>query len=185
MIEQRKLSTATTARVFLSYSRPVEDYQASFLELMLTYLGQQAGIDPVVLGNDVATAYDPLTWIIESIDACSGLIALAFRRNLIGRGTQRQVLPDGTVLLRELENEWLTSSYCHIEVALAFQRRLPLLIVQESDVVQEGVLDRSSTGTSVFEFEPTGLPVDLTGLVGSPLEARIEAWLREVRARRR
>lgn len=164
--------------MFLSYSRPISNYQANFMELVYRHLDRESELDTILLASN---AVDPLRQIVDAINSSAGLLALAFRRNLIGEGTQRIVLPDGTVQHRPLANAWLTSSYCHIEVALAFRAGIPLLILQEHDVVAEGVLDRSSTGNDVELIRKDLLPTTGDELIASPVGERIANWLRRVR----
>lgn len=168
-------------RVFVSYSRPIFEYQERFLSLVLHYLNESSGVDVIVLGMEAEQNHDPLRRIISSLQQSAGLIALAFKRNLIGEGTQRLVMPDGEVILRPIANEWLTSSYCHIEVSLAFQAGLPLLILQEEDVVPEGVLDRSSTGDAIATIHQNALPTDIEEIASSTIGKRVSAWLEAVR----
>jgi len=148
------------------------------MDLVYRHLERESDLKIILLGTN---AIDPLRHIVDNIDSSAGLLALAFRRNLIGEGTQRIVLPDGTVQHRTLANAWLTSSYCHIEVALAFQTGIPLLILQEHDVVAEGVLDRSSTGNDVELIREELLPRNHDELIASPVGGRIANWLHRVR----
>ena len=66
-------------------------------------------------------------------------IAIAFRRSLIVKGTGK---PDSDIgeNAYDLTNQWLTSPYCQIEPAMAFQLGLPVLIIREKGVVEEGIL---------------------------------------------
>lgn len=166
--------------LFLSYCRPTSPYQQDFMGLVHAHLTAQEDFETIVLGGEPG---DPLSQIVRAIDGSTGLLALAFRRNLIGEGSQRIVEPDGSVTNRQIANEWLTSSYCHIEVALAFRAGIPLLILQEHDVVPEGVLDRSSTGRDIELIAKESLPTTAHELANSPVGDRISGWLNEVRRR--
>lgn len=168
-------------RVFFSYSRPIFAYQERFLSVLLDFVRNHPDTEAIVLGAGPDTAVDPLRSIVAAIDRSAGLIALAFRRNRIDEGTQRIVTPDGDVQLRDLNNKWLTSSYCHIEVALAFRAAIPLLILQEQDVVAEGVLDRSSTGEVIEVVDPESFPESVEQLGNSGTGVRVSAWLSQAR----
>lgn len=145
----------STPRLFISYSRPVFGYQEGVLEKVLAHLHELDSIEIALLGISDDRSSDPLRAIVDAIRDSSALVALAFRRNLIEEGTQRHVDPTGSVSLRSIRSEWLTSSYCHIEVALAYQLQLPLLILEETGVVPEGVLDRNSLADSIRTVDMT------------------------------
>jgi hypothetical protein len=154
--------------------------QERFLALLQTLLSSQPDIDTIALGLNVEIDHDPLQSIIRGIESSSGLIAAAFRRTQIAHGDQRIVTPHG-IERRPLRDKWLTSSYCHIEVALAFRLGIPLLILQERSVVGEGVLDRASTG-KMIELIDVDEWLTSSVLATSPIATRIAEWLETVRA---
>lgn len=82
----------------------------------------------------------------------NGLITIAFRRSLITNGKSR---PDSDISEKEsdLSDKWLTSAYCQIEPAMAYQMGLPILIFREKGVLDEGVLEKGVTGSYLPEFD--------------------------------
>ncbi len=52
-----------------------------------------------------------------------------------------------------INDKWLTSPYCQIEPAMAFQLGLPILIFREKGVIQEGILEKGVIGTYLPEFD--------------------------------
>ena len=46
----------------------------------------------------------------------------------------------------------MTSPYCQIEPAMAFQLGLPVLVLREKGVIAEGVLEKGVLGTYMPEF---------------------------------
>jgi hypothetical protein len=94
----------------------------------------------------------PLKAIRRLMLESNGLITVAFRRTLIAEGRSR---PDADlpgaqeVVIRDV---WLTSPYCQIEPAMAYQLGLPTLILRERGVLQEGLLEKRVVGTYMPEF---------------------------------
>lgn len=137
--------------VFLSYPKPYLEKQKQFIEKVVSYL-ENRGLQPRTLG---VTDYDmdaPLTAIRRLLLESNGLIAIAFRRSLIVKGTGK---PDSDIgeNAYDLTNQWLTSPYCQIEPAMAFQLGLPVLIIREKGVVEEGILEKGVLGVYMPEFD--------------------------------
>lgn len=72
----------------------------------------------------------------------NGLISVAFRRSFIEMGQSKP----GTEGVEDLGGRWQTSPWPHIEVAMAFQIGLPILILREAGVMDDGILERGVTG---------------------------------------
>lgn len=137
--------------VFLSISKPFMKAQQDFLVAVESALRNQ-GLEPLTLGRHNYDMDAPLNAIRRLMLTSCGLLALAFRRLHIVEGVDRPASDMGeNFTIRN--NEWLTSSYCQIEPAMAHQLGLPILVWRESGVVAEGVLDRGCIGISMPEFD--------------------------------
>ncbi len=82
----------------------------------------------------------------------NGLVTIAFRRNLIKQGIGKPSSDIGEDEY-DLSNKWLTSSYCQIEPAMAFQLGLPVLILGEKGVMADGVLEKGALGIYMPEID--------------------------------
>jgi hypothetical protein len=137
--------------VFLSYPKPHWQRQQAFIAKLETYL-RGRGLEARTLG---VTDYDmdaPLKAIRRLMLESNGLITVAFRRTLVLEGLSR---PDADLPGAKetvLRDTWLTSPYCQIEPAMAYQLGLPTLILREHGVHQEGLLERGVVGTFMPEF---------------------------------
>lgn len=137
--------------VFLSYPQPHLKKQEKFIEKVKKYL-RSRGLEPITLG---VTDYDmeaPLVGIRRLMSQSNGLLTIAFRRTLIKEGIYKPNADMNNIKERSIENEWLTSMYCHIEPAMAFQIGLPILIFRESGVIDDGILEKGVTGLYMPEF---------------------------------
>lgn len=134
--------------VFLSYPRPYNKEQQIFILALSEYLVSR-GYAPRTLG---ITDYDmdaPLKAIRRLMIESNGLITIAFRRALINQGIGEPDTPNEY----SLDGKWLTSPYSHIEPAMAFQIGLPVLILRESGVIADGILEKGVLGTYMPEFD--------------------------------
>lgn len=137
-----------TTSVFLSYPKPYNQQQQNFVENLSLYL-DESGFEARTLG---VTDYDmdaPLKAIRRLMLESNGLITIAFRRSYIQEGTTKPASSDEA----PINNSWLTSPYSHIEPAMAFQIGLPVLILREQGVVQDGILEKGVLGTYMPEFD--------------------------------
>lgn len=134
--------------IFLSYPKPFNSGQEQFIKDLSAYLANR-GLEPRTLG---VTDYDvdaPLKAIRRLMLESNGLITVAFRRILIKSAEGKPGTTDSYII----EDKWLTSPYSHIEPAMAFQIGLPTLILRESGVVAEGILEKGVVGTYMPEFD--------------------------------
>ena len=137
--------------VFLSYPKPYIDKQQSFIDRLTNYLNGH-GFEPRTLG---VTDYDmdaPLTAIRRLMLESNGLLAVAFRRSYISNGIMK---PNSNIGEQEIDlsRSWLSSPYCQIEPAMAFQLGLPVLIFREKGVLAEGILEKGVLGIYMPEFD--------------------------------
>ena len=144
--------------VFLSVPKPHLQLQQQFLEKLTAYLTGR-GFYPRTLG---VTDYDmdaPLKAIRRLMLESNGLITVAFRRTRIDAAVSR---PDADIAGTrpvQLSDIWLTSPYCHIEPAMAYQLGIPVLVFRENGVVADGLLDRGVIGSFMPVFDLSN-PID-------------------------
>ena len=140
-----------SSSIFLSYPRPFKKRQEEFIERIIHYFEERA-LQPRTLG---VTDYDmdaPLTAIRRLMLESNGLVTIAFRRSLIKQGTGKPISDIGEEEY-DLSNKWLTSPYCQIEPAMAFQLGLPVLILREKGVITEGIFEKGVLGVYMPEFD--------------------------------
>jgi hypothetical protein len=139
--------------IFLSYPKPHLKIQDKFIEDLTSYLDSR-GLVPRTLGVTDYDMNEPLTAIRRLMLESNGLITIAFRRIRVDSGVSRPDCDNDSGMKPErLSKIWFTSPYIHIEPAMAFQIGLPILIMREKGVIQEGILDRGVTGTYIDEFD--------------------------------
>ena len=137
--------------IFLSYPKPHLKKQDEFIEKIKNILDKRGFIGRT-LGVTDYDMNEPLTAIRRLMLECNGVITIAFRRTYVSNGLIK-AFSDNNEKTTEIKDKWLTSPYCHIEPAMAFQIGLPVLIFRESGVIQEGILEKGIIGTYLPEFE--------------------------------
>ncbi len=137
--------------VFLSYPQPYLNRQQNFINYIKEYLLER-GIEARTLGITDYDMEEPLIAIRRLMLECNGLLTIAFRRCFVEKGVGKPKSDIDNIKEYSLNDIWLTSPYCHIEPAMAFQIGLPILIFREHGVIADGILEKGVTGTYLPEF---------------------------------
>jgi hypothetical protein len=138
--------------IFFSYPKPWSDDQDLFVKRVCSYL-EQRGFGPRTLG---VTDYDmdaPLHAVRRLMLESNGLVTIALRRTHVAAGTAQQRGADGLLEDVALVDQWLTTPWPHIEVAMAFQLGLPILVFRERGVLAEGILEPGVVGAYMPEID--------------------------------
>ncbi len=166
--------------IFLSYPKPHQQRQQDFIDALTVYL-QDRGFEPRTLG---VTDYDmdvPLKAIRRLMLESHGLITIAFRRTYLDQATSRKGSDIAGLAEEEINDCWITSAYCQIEPAMAYQIGLPTLILREKDVVADGLLDKGVVGIYMPEFSLDKNPTEyLRSNEWADLIGRWEGFVRAV-----
>ncbi|MEE6258039.1 hypothetical protein [Plantactinospora sonchi] len=137
--------------IFLSYPKPCMNQQQRFIDRLCDHLDNR-GFAPRTLG---VTDYDmdaPLKAIRRLMRESNGLITVAFRRTYVEHAVANHRTDLTGRTSYDLRDVWFTSPWSHIEPAMAYQLGLPILILKESKVVADGLLERGVVGTYLPEF---------------------------------
>jgi hypothetical protein len=177
---RRYLVEVTLAKipVFLSCPKPHMRSQKLFLEAVEQKLSER-NFESRTLGRNDYDMDAPLEGIRRLMVGSCGLVALCFRRTYIDSATERRNADLATASERQFGDAWLTSPYCQIEPAMAFQLGLPMLIWREKGVIADGVLDRGALGISMPEFDLDG---DLPDLNVAEWQQPMEDWICRARS---
>lgn len=165
--------------VFLSRPQPHLKVQKTFMDALTDWLVER-GLEPLTLGVSTYDRDAPLAGIRRMMASSCGLISVALRRTHLATGASRGGADLAPYTETALSNVWLTSPYCQIEPAMAFQLGLPVLILRERGVLAEGVLERGVTGFYLPEFEVESGAEFLEGVECKQLLASWEGHVRRV-----
>lgn len=138
--------------VYLSHPFPHRERQRAFIVRLQQELIRR-GLAPRTVAELSGTQISPLAAIRSRMLESHGLIVVAFRRLFVVRGIVRDDSEDPALPAAEISGSWLTSSYCQIEPAMAYQLFLPLMVLREHGVVPEGFLDGGAEVLNGPEFD--------------------------------
>ena len=148
--------------IFLSYPQPHMKEQKGFIAQLTIYL-RSRGLEPRTLG---VTDYDmdaPLTAIRHLMLESNGLITIALRRTYLKDAANRSGATLPGVKESRIRDVWLTSPYCQIEPAMAYQLGLPILLLRERSVLAEGLLQHGIVGLFMPEVDISTNPKSYFG----------------------
>ena len=124
-------------RVFISMGTPyTEDYLA-FRNELETLLRDSCGVNPRIIGKNEYPSGSPLTHIREVMGKCHGVVVVAYERTYIENGTEKR---HGTAP-KEINKRTYTTPWNHIESAIAFNLGLPIYILCERGLTEEGLIE--------------------------------------------
>lgn len=154
--------------------------QESFINSITDYL-KARGIYPRTLGVTDYNMRAPLNAIRGLMLESNGIISIAFRRTYIEKGQvnfQSEISDRKSI---DVSGQWITSPYCQIEPAMAFQLGLPMLILREKGVLSEGILQPGVAGIYLPEFDlDKGFAEYFDSLEWKQLIGQWESYVRQV-----
>lgn len=144
--------------VFLSRPNPFVDKQQFFLEKLQEKL-DQFDLKTVTLQADNYDLTDSLNYLKGIIKQCYGIVIVGFRQIFIEKGSKKKGGKDNPQFFfpKEIDvsGEALTSPFCHIEGTIGLLNDLPLLIINEEGVREEGIIKggKFSVKTNRFNLQ--------------------------------
>ncbi len=144
--------------VFLSRPNPFVERQQHFLDKLQHKLNS-LDIKTVTLQADNYDLTDSLNYLKGIMKQCYGIVIVGFKQIYIEKGSKKK----GGVYNSEffhpqeidISGQAITSPFCHIEGTIALLNDLPLLIINEDGVREEGIIKggKFSIKTPRFNLE--------------------------------
>lgn len=142
--------------VFLSRPNPFLSSQQYFLDELKKRL-QQYDIDTITLQADNYDLTDSINYLKGMIKQCYGIIVIGFKQIFIDKGTKKRGAIRNPDFFqsneKDLSGQALTSPFCHIEGTIGLLNDLPLLIINENDVREEGILKGGKFSVKTEPFD--------------------------------
>lgn len=140
--------------IFLSRPNPFTNRQADFLSHLSQFLSIQS-MEGITLKAKDYNPYESLSCINGMIKRCYGIIIVAFGQSYIDNGSSKKGAIHNVNFFnseeKNINSQWITSPFCHIEGAIAFSNGIPLLIIEQEHLKIEGVLKQ---GTHAIHCPP-------------------------------
>lgn len=152
-------------RVFASIQWQLNTEQRLMWDRVRSYL-EQSMLQIVTLDS---TSRDPFPHLREAMLSCQGMIVIAFERFRYTQGYEI-----GRVDAPTLHGGRRTSSvWNQVEAAMAYQAGLPLLILLESGLSPEGILDAQLSSVPAITF----VTQECTKELPSSIKRTTDQWI--------
>lgn len=125
--------------VFVSVGGTATDQQEAFIRAVEDRLRSE-GLAPHTVGRNTFSSDSPLKTVTELLDKCSGTVVIALERTFFASGIEKRGGPK-ELLLSDVR---LPTPWNQIEAAMAYSRGHPLMVVVETGLKSEGLLERSN-----------------------------------------
>jgi len=129
----------TELNIFVSVGGTATDAQEAFVRAVEDRLRSE-GLVPHTVGRNTFSADAPLKAITELLDKCSGTVVIALERTYFAAGIEKR----GGAKETALADIKLPTPWNQIEAAMAYSRNHPLLVIVESGLKSEGLLERGN-----------------------------------------
>ncbi len=123
-------------KVYISIGSAASAIQKQAAESIFHSL-EMVGLSPRQMEKNEWTAEQPLRGIKKVIEQCSGIVVIAFRRYQFPAGTER--LKDGSD--KPMSDVRITTVWNQIEAAMGYTRDLPLLVIAEHGLLDDGLME--------------------------------------------
>ena len=124
-------------RVFVSVGARYTPQQERFLDELEDFLRNRCGCDPRIIGKNEYPDGNPLTHIRDVMLSCHGVLVVAFERTRVVSGKEKP----GSSGERNVDGLSYTTPWNHIESAIAFGLKMPLYILCETGLKEEGLIE--------------------------------------------
>ncbi len=129
--------------VFLSRPNPYIDNQQIFIEKLRDKL-KESCLETITLQADNYDLTESINYLKGMIRQCYGIIVVGFKQIYIEKGFKKKGGIEQPEFFDSKEvdvsGQSLTSPFCHIEGTIGLLNDLPLLIMNEKGVREEGII---------------------------------------------
>jgi hypothetical protein len=124
-------------KIFISMGTPYNENASRFRDALESFLRDQCQTDPRIIGKNEYPDGNPLTKIREVMSGCHGVIVVAYERKYLRDGVEKRSSESPTAL----SDRAYTTPWNHIESAMAFSLDLPLYILCQKGLTEEGMIE--------------------------------------------
>lgn len=142
--------------VFLSRPNPFIDCHEYFIKKLQEQFDKY-NIETVTLQADDYDLTDSLNYLKGMIRQCYGIAIIGFKQIFIDSGSKKKGGKAHSHFFYsdeiDISGEALTSPFCHIEGTIGLLNDLPLLIINENGVREEGIIKGGKFCTKTQKFD--------------------------------
>jgi hypothetical protein len=116
---------------------PYTTVYAQFRDELETFLRDSCGVDPRIIGKNEYPSGSPLAHIRSVMRQCAGVIIVAYERKYVETGVEKR----GAAAAQKIRDCSYTTPWNHIESAIAYSLELPLYILCQNGLSEEGLIE--------------------------------------------
>jgi hypothetical protein len=124
-------------RVFVSMGTPYTPVYAQFRDELESFLRDSCGVNPRIMGKNEYPSGSPLEHIRDVMRQCAGVMIVAYERKYVKSGVEKR----GATAAQKIDNCSYTTPWNHIESAIAYSLELPLYIICQKGLSEEGLIE--------------------------------------------
>lgn len=151
--------------IFLSVGSTATPRQETFVRSIEDRLRAE-GLNPQSVGRTYFTADSPFMAVNKLMNRCSGVVVVALERLFVQTGTEKR----GGSSQSTLSGAKIATPWNQIEAALGYARKLPLLVIVEEGLRQDGRLEKG------FDWYVFSVPADPGRLSSQEFNGILAAW---------
>jgi hypothetical protein len=160
--------------IFISMGSPFTEAQAKFLDALMDML-RACDVEPRVINKTDYSTGNPLADISRVIRECQGAIIVAYERTFFDSGVEKRK----SLLEKSITGVRYTTPWNQIEASMAFALGLPILVLMENGLREEGLLEEK------YDWYIERLEVSSAAFLDNNIRARLMAWCRRVQTQKR
>ena len=155
--------------IFISVGLPATKEQEVFVAAVESRL-QSEGLIPNIVGRNKFSVDSPLKTINELMDNCCGAVIIALERTYFPIGIEKR----GSLKETVLKETKYPTPWNQIESAMAYTKRLPILVIVEEDLKSEGLLEKG------FDWYVLSLKPVKASLLAPNFNGVLHSWKQKV-----
>jgi hypothetical protein len=125
--------------IFVSVGTGLSPQQEQFVSAVEERL-RAAGLTPRTIGRNTFSADAPLRAVTDLMDRCGGAVVIALERYFFPGGVERR----GSAKETPLSAVGFPTVWNQIEAAMAYSRKLPLLVLVDEQLRCDGLLEKGN-----------------------------------------
>lgn len=157
--------------VFLSVGTPHTTFQTNYINTLKDHFLKYK-IDLKTLDGDDWTELDPLKPVSIKMASCYGCLVLAMERTYINKGISKRLSKQES----KIENQCFATPWVHIEASMAYQLKIPFIILKEEHLKSEGMLDVNLFEGKIVKIDSSN-PSELKEY---PIKSFTRKWVEDV-----
>lgn len=166
--------------VFLSRPNPYLNEHKAFID-RLKCLFSKYDIETVTLQADNYDLTDSINYLKGIIKQCYGIVIVGFKQIYIEKGSKKKGAIKNHSFFNSIEEDVsgqsLTSPFCHIEGTIGLLNDLPLLVINEVGVREEGIIKYGKFSTKTKNFDLSKIDEFFSDKI---VEKQISIWIGKV-----